>query len=498
MSTPSVPEVDHTSSLWLIFLTGLSVGGLSCLAVQGGLLAAMIAQRDSRQMDEQGTIDTSGLRRSMPVVQFLVAKIAAYAALGALLGAFGSMIPISFQGWLMVIAGVFMLIVVLQMFDVHPFFRRFSFSPPKSVQRYIRRRSKGDGKATPFVLGALTVFIPCGVTLAMEALAIASNDPVRGALLMTAFTMGTAPLFLVFGVAATKMSTSFNRAFRPVAAVAIVAVAIMTMVSGARLLGYGAMFVRGEATTATIVDGPGVGSAAESSEANANSGVPGGAYSLASSESSAEAGAPPAAGVRSGNLSRGDDRRRHGPVLPVRRAGEGGAADAPEPQHEGDARLHTCIRDSVARYPDVSCRDRFSGRRAAARRTRPHPLHVQHGHVHGRHRGRQLMASIAKQRFVIEGMHCTSCSMTIDWELEDLPGVSEASTSYAKAVTEVQYDPSQTSMQDILTAIERAGFTASPAQATRKAIQRMTTATFNVPAITCEHCVATITARRAR
>ena len=74
-----------------------------------------------------------------------------------------------------------------------------------------------------------------------------------------------------------------------------------------------------------------------------------------------------------------------------------------------------------------------------------------------------MSTSVTSQRFVIEGMHCTSCGITIDWELEDLPGVSEASTSYAKAVTDVTYDPSVTNEHDILSAIERAGFTARPA-----------------------------------
>ena len=43
--------------------------------------------------------------------------------------------------------------------------------------------------------------------------------------------------------------------------------------------------------------------------------------------------------------------------------------------------------------------------------------------------------------FNIDGMHCTSCSMNIDGELEDTDGVIEAKTSYAKAKTTVTYDP---------------------------------------------------------
>ena len=41
----------------------------------------------------------------------------------------------------------------------------------------------------------------------------------------------------------------------------------------------------------------------------------------------------------------------------------------------------------------------------------------------------------------IEGMHCTSCAMNIDGELEDLKGVEEASTNYAKSISQVSYNP---------------------------------------------------------
>lgn len=33
--------------LWVIFLTGLTTGGLTCLAIQGGLLATTLAQPET-------------------------------------------------------------------------------------------------------------------------------------------------------------------------------------------------------------------------------------------------------------------------------------------------------------------------------------------------------------------------------------------------------------------------------------------------------------------
>ncbi len=59
----------------------------------------------------------------------------------------------------------------------------------------------------------------------------------------------------------------------------------------------------------------------------------------------------------------------------------------------------------------------------------------------------------------IEGMHCTSCAMNIDGELEDL-GVKEAKTNYAKSETEVTFDESKVSEENILISIEKLGYRA--------------------------------------
>lgn len=60
-------------------------------------------------------------------------------------------------------------------------------------------------------------------------------------------------------------------------------------------------------------------------------------------------------------------------------------------------------------------------------------------------------------------MHCSSCAMSIDWEIEDIDGVAEARTSYAKARTEVTFDPAKVAEADLVAAITRAGFEVRPA-----------------------------------
>jgi Cu+-exporting ATPase len=62
--------------------------------------------------------------------------------------------------------------------------------------------------------------------------------------------------------------------------------------------------------------------------------------------------------------------------------------------------------------------------------------------------------------FKISGMHCTSCAINIDGELEDTEGIKEANTNYAKAVTEVQFDTDKLTHEGIVSIIKRVGYTA--------------------------------------
>jgi len=61
----------------------------------------------------------------------------------------------------------------------------------------------------------------------------------------------------------------------------------------------------------------------------------------------------------------------------------------------------------------------------------------------------------------ITGMHCTSCAMSIDGDLEDTKGVKKAKTNYAKSTTEVEFDPEQVSVEHLCKVIASTGYKAS-------------------------------------
>lgn len=65
-----------------------------------------------------------------------------------------------------------------------------------------------------------------------------------------------------------------------------------------------------------------------------------------------------------------------------------------------------------------------------------------------------------KKKFKITGMHCSSCAMTIDMDLEEIEGVKGVKTSYAKQETEVEFDPDKVSDDLIAAAIKKSGYSA--------------------------------------
>lgn len=71
--------------------------------------------------------------------------------------------------------------------------------------------------------------------------------------------------------------------------------------------------------------------------------------------------------------------------------------------------------------------------------------------------------STVHRTYRVEGMHCTSCAMSVDFALEDLDGVEASKTTYATATAEVTFDDSIVDEAAVLAAIRNAGYAPAPA-----------------------------------
>lgn len=71
------------------------------------------------------------------------------------------------------------------------------------------------------------------------------------------------------------------------------------------------------------------------------------------------------------------------------------------------------------------------------------------------------MSNFIKTKLKITGMNCASCAMKIDFDLEDIPGVKNAKTSFAKQLTEVEFDDQKTNVESLLAQVAKTGYTAT-------------------------------------
>jgi uncharacterized protein len=115
------------------------------------------------------------------------------------------------------------------MLGLHPVFRYFVIQPPKWVGKLLRNQSRSQHLFAPLVLGMLTILIPCGVTQAMEVLAISSGNPLSGALIMGSFILGTSPVFMIIGWLTTRFSETLRTRFFKLAAVLVLYIALTSI-----------------------------------------------------------------------------------------------------------------------------------------------------------------------------------------------------------------------------------------------------------------------------
>jgi len=225
--------------VWTSFLTGLTTGGITCVAVQGGLLASVVAnQKIQKSLLPKLSLEKSApsvnnffAQEWLPLVSFLSTKLLAHIGLGFLLGSLSSALParstisLVFQA----LSALFMLATIGNLLEIHPIFRYVVFQPPHFIQRLIRGQSKSGALFTPALLGGLTVLIPCGVTQAIEVTALNSGSGWNGAVIMGAFILGTMPLFAMIGALAHTVTGVWQHRFTLVTAGVLGIVAVSSL-----------------------------------------------------------------------------------------------------------------------------------------------------------------------------------------------------------------------------------------------------------------------------
>lgn len=239
-------------SLWAVLLTGLFAGGASCAAVQGGLLAGVVARRRPPVPAPVPALRGRGQKRArpappppaahvddaVPVGMFLAGKLVSHVVLGASLGLLGSAVQLrpGTRAYMQIAAGLVMVVLALDLLGVNAL-RRVVPAPPPAWTRLVRRSGRWGHGLAPGLLGLATILIPCGVTLSMMFLAVASGSAVSGAAIMAVFVIGTVPLFAAIGYAAQRSTDWLRGRLRILAGAAVLVAGLLAINAGLVLNG---------------------------------------------------------------------------------------------------------------------------------------------------------------------------------------------------------------------------------------------------------------------
>lgn len=205
------------------FIFGL-LGGAHCIGMCGGIMGALsLAVPPSMR---------SPARMTGLLLGYNLGRISSYMVAGTLVAFLGTLIGLApgARLTLQVVAAVMMILMALYIADWWKGLTRI-----EAVGRYLWRYLEPVGRRLmPVVsipkavlMGSIWGWLPCGLVYSMLSWSLAIGEPLKGALLMGAFGLGTLPALLATGFAARQLATLMrHRATRWMAALIIIGFAL--------------------------------------------------------------------------------------------------------------------------------------------------------------------------------------------------------------------------------------------------------------------------------
>lgn len=167
---------------------------------------------------------------------FSSGRIFTYACGGITAGFLGSRLRSQFPTWLSIqvflsaFAGVVLITQGIRILcPTWSFGRRSHRSLVCPAANHFHQFLTAPGKSEVFLAGVFTGFLPCALVYANIAIAANSADPIRGALLMAAMGLGTAPLMMMTGIGSSALGVAARQRLIRCAACLIIATGALSM-----------------------------------------------------------------------------------------------------------------------------------------------------------------------------------------------------------------------------------------------------------------------------
>jgi len=249
------PEAKAGMSYGVLLVIGL-LTSVHCVAMCGGINLSQCLPQPVSPDNKTGSINL------MPSVLYNTGRVVSYTLIGGIVGALGSVVSFSgpAKGIVAIVASVFMVIMGINMLNIFPWLRRFNPKMPRFFSKMIGQE-KRKSKNRAFYVGLLNGLMPCGPLQAMQLYALSTGDPIKGALSMFVFSIGTVPLMFGLGAISSYLSKQFTHKMMQVSAVLVIVLGFVMFqtgmtVSGIQLPSYSFSTIFN--STATNQDSPAI------------------------------------------------------------------------------------------------------------------------------------------------------------------------------------------------------------------------------------------------
>ncbi|MBI2338101.1 sulfite exporter TauE/SafE family protein [Candidatus Daviesbacteria bacterium] len=227
---------NNFTSLPVVLMIGLTAGFSTCMALVGGLVLGASAKFAEKHPT------ATPLQKFKPHIFFNIGRIASYFFFGGVIGFAGSFFQLSpfVLGILTIAVGGVMFLLGAQLIDISPRLNKVNITLPKFISRALgikEHHEKEYSHTNSMIGGAMTFFLPCGFTQAMQLYAISTGDPVKGAITMGVFAIGTAPGLLGIGGLTSVVKGAFAKGFFKFAGIVVIVLALFNISNGYNLTG---------------------------------------------------------------------------------------------------------------------------------------------------------------------------------------------------------------------------------------------------------------------
>jgi sulfite exporter TauE/SafE/plastocyanin domain-containing protein len=235
--TSAFPLAEAGMGYGMLFVIGL-ITSVHCVAMCGGI--------NLSQCIPQTVIKSKGGRRwdaLFPSVLYNGGRVISYTTVGVIVGALGQVFTVSgrFQGVVQLIAGIFMVIMGINMLGIFPVLRRFNLRMPKFFARKIDEQKTVS--KNPLFIGLLNGLMPCGPLQAMQLYALSTGSPIAGGISMFLFSMGTVPLMFGIGALGGVLGKKFTHRVMKIGAILVTVMGMTMFTYGWGLLGFSFDFI---------------------------------------------------------------------------------------------------------------------------------------------------------------------------------------------------------------------------------------------------------------